>query len=157
MMNVEMAQPQARAIERAVQLRRDLIFHVVLLAVAIAVLAMSFVMRSVGEELVYLPGSYIPLPPSCASRQLFGIDCPGCGLTRSFIAISSGQWQRAWHFNPGSFFVYLFVLGQIPWRGYQIWRILTNRFPVFSIWLFVPLGIAAGCLLLQWILKLIGI
>ncbi|MFB2922095.1 MULTISPECIES: DUF2752 domain-containing protein [Aerosakkonema] len=31
----------------------------------------------------------------CPLKYLTGIPCPGCGLTRSFIAIVRGDWQRA--------------------------------------------------------------
>jgi hypothetical protein len=112
-------------------------------------------MRTAGESLVFLPGSSLPLPDSCAARQLLGINCPGCGLTRAFIAISDGQWARAWHFNPASFVAYLFVVVQIPWRCFQMWRIATHRFPVFSVWLFLPLAMVATSLLLQWAVALI--
>ena len=153
-MNVENPHPESVALDRTVQLRRELMFHLGLLALALVVLVMSFLMRSAGEHLVYLPGSNLPLPPSCLGQQIFGIECPGCGLTRSFIAISQGRLGRAWYFNPASFVVYLFVALQVPWRVFQIGRILTNRFPVFSGWLFLPIGVAIASLLLQWILKL---
>lgn len=137
------------------QLRAEFFLHLMLLVVSTAVILLSVFMRNEGETLVFLPGSDLPLPESCAVRQLFGINCPGCGLTRAFIAISDGQWARAWHFNPASFVVYLFVVFQIPWRCFQMWRIATHRFPVFSIWLFLPLALVAASLLLQWTVALI--
>ncbi len=140
----------------SMQLRAEFYFHLALLVAAVAVIVLSVLMRTVGETLVFLPGSSLPLPESCAAKQLFGINCPGCGLTRAFIAISDGQWTRAWRFNPASFVVYLFVVGQIPWRSFQMWRIATNRFPVFSVWLFLPLAVVASSLLLQWGIALIS-
>ena len=140
----------------SVQLRVEFFFHLALLAAAVAVILLSVFMRTEGETMVFLPGSIFPLPESCAARQLFGINCPGCGLTRAFIAISRGEWARAWYFNPASFAVYLFVVAQIPWRCFQMWRIATHRFPVFSVWLFLPLVVLTASLLLQWIVVLIG-
>ena len=137
------------------QLRFEFFFHLALLVAAVGVILLSVFMRNVGETLVFLPGSSLPLPESCAARQLFGINCPGCGLTRAFIAISGGQWVRAWHFNPASFAVYLFVVVQIPWRCIQMGRIVTHRIPVFSIWLFLPLVVVAASLLLQWIVNIV--
>ena len=138
------------------QLRAEFIFHLALLIAAVSVILLSFLMRSVGESLVFLPWSSLPMPESCAAKQLFGISCPGCGLTRAFIAISHGNWDRAWFFNPASFLVYLFVIVQIPWRCFQMWRIAINRYPVFSVWLFLPLAVVAAGLILQWIVKLVS-
>ena len=36
----------------------------------------------------------------CVSRGLFGLECPGCGLTRSFVALAGGEFSRAVAFNP---------------------------------------------------------
>ena len=139
------------------ELRAELGYHVTVLVIASAMILMSILMRTTGEHFVFLPGSVFPMPPSCLSRQLFGIECPGCGLTRAFISISDGNLARAWHFNPASLVVYPFVLGQIPWRLFQMSRIYRNRPPIFSPWLFVPLFVASGLLIAQWLLKLTGI
>jgi hypothetical protein len=36
----------------------------------------------------------------CLFSKTFGIHCPGCGLTRSFIEIIKFNFKEAWHFNP---------------------------------------------------------
>lgn len=36
----------------------------------------------------------------CWSQQLLGRACPGCGLTRSFVAIAAGQLSHAMAYNP---------------------------------------------------------
>jgi hypothetical protein len=41
----------------------------------------------------------------CPIRNIFGIRCPGCGMTRAFVAMSSGNMPRAWRHNPFSFIV----------------------------------------------------
>ncbi len=111
-------------------------------------------MRSVGERQVYLPGSVIPMPEVCTSRILLGKDCPGCGLTRSFIAISHGQFGRAWKFNPGGTVVYLLVLAQVPWQIFQIRRILQRRTPIEAAWLYALPVIAAVVLIIQWVVRI---
>ena len=133
------------------QLRGEFVFHLGLMLAAIAVITLSFLMRLVGDTFVFMPGSFLPMPESCAMKQMFGMPCPGCGLTRAFISISDLKFVRAWNFNPASFVVYAFVVGQIPWRIFQMIRIAKGKLPLFSIWLFVPLGIVIVSSLSQWI------
>lgn len=36
----------------------------------------------------------------CPSRELLGLPCPGCGLTRSILLILRGQWAESWRLQP---------------------------------------------------------
>ena len=44
----------------------------------------------------------------------FGIDCPGCGLTRSFIHLAHAEPLAAWELNPLSWLLFGYVVAQIP-------------------------------------------
>jgi hypothetical protein len=61
--------------------------------------------------------------PVCPFHALTGLNCPGCGLTRGFHAVSHGDVLSALHFNAlipfyFLFFLYLFVsLALILFRG----------------------------------------
>lgn len=101
--------------------------HWVFLTIAIVVVVLSFTMRVPGQERVYLPFINAPVPGTCVSRELSGIECPGCGLTRSFISLGHGEFHRAWQFNPAGFVIFLIVAGQIPYRIVQLWRIRQGR------------------------------
>ncbi len=46
----------------------------------------------------------------CVWRRLFNVTCFGCGLTRSFIAISSGHMVEAVRQHPVGPFLYLAVI-----------------------------------------------
>lgn len=66
-----------------------------------------------------------PIPVSsggCLSKTLLGLDCPGCGLTRSFVSLAHGRWEESWRFHRvgGPFFAAL--LFQFPWRARRLWR-----------------------------------
>lgn len=37
---------------------------------------------------------------TCYFKSQFGIDCPGCGLQRSFIALLKGDIAESWHYHP---------------------------------------------------------
>lgn len=88
----------------------------------------------------------------CFFKYLTHLDCPGCGLTRSFICISQGHWIQAFHFNILGPFVYLLfifyfiehLLNLIFKKGFSFsWKL-----PPWGSFLFFVLLIG------QWILKL---
>lgn len=47
---------------------------------------------------------------ACQLKSHFGIDCPGCGLQRSVIALLKGDIAAGWHFYPPVFFILLTFL-----------------------------------------------
>lgn len=76
----------------------------------LAVLAATFVLRLEGRERVALPGRAGPaLPVICPLRRLSGHPCPGCGLTRSLVAVSHGQLRVAARAHPFGCWVYLLL------------------------------------------------
>ena len=135
---------------------QSLLPHLVFLVMATVIITLSFSMRNGAESSgsVYLPWSDMPLPQACSSRMTLGISCPGCGMTRSFIAISHGEFQRAWNFNAASFLVYSFVLVQIPWQLFQIFRIRMGLPKIYSLWIFLPMILCALAMVAQWTVRM---
>ncbi len=43
----------------------------------------------------------------CFNKQLFGIDCPGCGLQRAFALLCQGRFREAFFMYPA---IYTLVL-----------------------------------------------
>lgn len=41
----------------------------------------------------------LPDTPSCFYKQVFGIPCPGCGITRSFVSLIQFDIKNAFHYN----------------------------------------------------------
>ena len=125
--------------------------HGVFFLASLVVVAMSMLMRSEGVTAVYLPGTSLPLPDTCMAKRMFGLPCPGCGMTRAFISIGHGQWGRAWGFNPASFILYPFVAVQIPWHAMQYWLCRRRGSGVVVPLIhFVPIAMAV-VLLMQWL------
>jgi hypothetical protein len=54
----------------------------------------------------------VVLSPPCASRLLFGVDCPICGLSRAFCALSHGELSRAMRYHSLAPVLYL-----LTWLG----------------------------------------
>ena len=125
----------------------ELIFRIVVLSASSFAILMSFALTVGPDEKVYFPLFEQPLRETCSSRILFGMDCPGCGMSRAFISISDGSIKRALQFNSASLIVYLFVAAQIPWHAFQIYRTFQPRGPIDTWWTLVPpIGVIAWML-----------
>jgi hypothetical protein len=59
------------------------------------------------------------LPASCFVRESLGFDCPGCGLTRSFVYFFQGNFASSLAANRCGWLLAIAVAFQIPFR---IWR-----------------------------------
>jgi len=62
------------------------------------VLAGAAALASAGNGLVF-PGGR-PVPPLCFFHQATGLECPFCGMTRSFVALMHGEAAAAFGFHP---------------------------------------------------------
>jgi len=60
------------------------------------------------------------IPHFCLSERLFGIPCPGCGMTGALIAIPSGRLAISYQHNPGAIPFFMLCLVQIPLRTLSI-------------------------------------
>ena len=116
----------------------ELVYRVFVLLVSTAAIALSFVMTIQDDQQVYLPFINQPIPDVCGSRMLFGVDCPGCGMSRAFISISDLEIDRALTFNSACLVVYLFVALQIPWHGVQIFKTFYRGGPIDTWWTLLP-------------------
>ncbi|MCW8133624.1 MAG: DUF2752 domain-containing protein [Planctomycetota bacterium] len=98
-----------------------------------------------------LPPGTLPSISVCWFKNQTGFPCPGCGLTRSFVAISHGDLPAAWHFNPFGFFFYALSI------ALAAWPLLAWRFPKLAGW--QPAGrratwFALGMVAAMWIFGL---
>lgn len=86
-------------------------------------------------------------PTLCAVRAVTGVPCPGCGLTRSFVAAAHGDLGAAFAFHPfGPVLLALCgvgllsllswaVTGRAPIRGGAIDRLRPAGWAVLVAWL----------------------
>ena len=101
-------------------------------------------------------GPEMPLPEVCASKVYLGIECPGCGLTRSFIALSRGDLWQAWYLNRFSWLLAVAVLAQFPYRLWALWHLEWPKGPqaTWPNWCGRTL---VAILVANWILKMVGV
>jgi uncharacterized protein DUF2752 len=133
-------------------------YHRLFLAMSIVVLCACVVLpapNTAGE--MRLPGFGSSLPTLCMLKREFGVDCPGCGLTRCFVSMGHGQVASAWAYHPIGIAFFALLVAQIPFRLYQIQRLRRGR-PELAHWTqWALLWLLVVALLGQWILRITGI
>lgn len=91
-----------------------------ILALALTAIVGSFVLDLSPEGVIYINlhhlGWKFQLPETCMSRRIFGVSCPGCGLTRSFVAIAHGEFYLAARANPMGPGLFVLCWLQVPYR-----------------------------------------
>ena len=131
---------------------RQLQHGLILLACLIA-LTLAASLHVGQDQEVVVPVWNKPLPSFCLARRLLGLDCPGCGLTRSFICLAHGEFTTACRYNLAAVWLFPLVVLQIPFRTLQIWRIrhgLRECNSTFWFWFVWPFPIM---LIGQWFIK----
>ena len=116
-MNFDSEMLEKQNSEKEIIAARQLQRHREMLVAAAAVVVLAFLLEVHSDQRVAfssLPGW--PLPETCPARSLLHIECPGCGLTRSFIHLAHGDWRASWNVHRVGWFLALAVVLQIPYR-----------------------------------------
>jgi hypothetical protein len=89
-------------------------------------------------------------PTLCPSRLLFGVGCPGCGMTRSLTHLLHGRLRESFATHRLGWLVFAGLLFQVPYRA---WRLSGRSSPFerphvaeFLLWGFFAL------LIVNWLL-----
>ncbi len=129
-----------------------------LLWISLAVIVLSFALRVRPDQRVaFLGFNRMPAPEMCGSRLWFGVECPGCGLTRGFIRLAAGDWSSAIALNRVAPLMALAVLMQIPYRVASRLAWLPARRYGDSTWSTACGWVLIVALIGNWLLKLFGI
>ncbi len=134
-------------------LKGDAALHWVLLGLSLLVLALAATLQTVDGTGVVVPVGGFQLPELCYARRWLGFECPGCGLTRSFIAIMHGQFADAWKFNPAGLLIFGVVVFQLPYRTWQLSRLQRGLPELNPVWLNLSWAFVGAALLIQWVAK----
>jgi len=103
-----------------------------------------------------LPGADIDrLPIMCAFRRSTGIPCPGCGLTRSWVALAGGHLRQSLELHRLGWLVMFYVVLQLCRHGF--WLLSTSwrkKIDQMGYWLDRALIFLALGLFVNWIFTL---
>ncbi len=120
---------------------------------ALLVLAALLALLDAGGEQLQIGSKR--LPSICALRNSTGLPCPGCGLTRSWVALAAGDPARSLHQHRLGWLVMAYVLLQVVRHG--AWLLLASARRLIDrlgAWLDRGLVGLALLLLLNWGLTL---
>lgn len=95
-----------------------------LLIISVGVVIASMILTP-STEAVALFGWEVP--PLCMFSAVVGLDCFGCGLTRSFTYVGHGQFTEAMQLHMLGPALYALVFAQLPLRSWRLWR---TRHPI---------------------------
>jgi hypothetical protein len=92
-------------------------------------------------------------PVACAFRQVTGVECPTCGLTRALAALAQGAWRESLALHPWA--LALAVQAAAAWALWAAW---------LARWLgarpdrWIPHAVAAnlGALVVLWLARLLA-
>jgi hypothetical protein len=107
---------------------------------------------------VLLLGSLVVIDiPLCPAKNLFGVPCPGCGLTRATAALLGGDWSAAFALHP----LFPVIVPLVAWTVLRTVLVSAGLIPSHS---FDPIAklprwfwLAFGVLLFGvWALRLAG-
>jgi len=102
-----------------------------ILCSVLVILGMSIIFSVREDGSIYLPlKTAPPIPQTCMMKHLFKIDCPACGLTRSIINYSHGNFYEGWRYHRVGILIYLLIILQIPYRTYVL---ITGKSVAFFV------------------------
>lgn len=106
-------------------MKNDFILHI-----CVAILSVSIVLGVLANRGHWL----LPNQSICFSRVLFHQDCPGCGLTHSFVSLGGGHLMRSWELNPLGPVLFALIIAMLFSR-LSAPRMKRTRTPPFEIFL----------------------
>jgi Protein of unknown function (DUF2752) len=66
-------------------------------------------------------------PPICLYSAVFGVRCPGCGMSRAMSCAVHGNLKKALHYNK-------LVVIVLPLLAYEWWQEVADALSVLLLW-----------------------
>ncbi len=117
--------------------------------------AIAFVALTAGLTVVFTWRPSAAMPSSCMSRNLLGVSCPGCGMTRSVTSAAHGEFAASLRLH--AFGPFVLAAGLIGW-GLLAATLVTDHDYLPDInekkWTYVIVG-SFVLLVVYWLIRLI--
>ncbi|ADL41515.1 hypothetical protein COB47_0151 [Caldicellulosiruptor obsidiansis OB47] len=84
----------------------------------------------------------------CLFRSIWGIPCPGCGMTRALLAVLKGNLLAAFYYHPLCVVVILYPV------IYIIFKVRKSK-QIFDVWKNKALKTIIRLFLFVWIIRMI--
>lgn len=143
-----------RIVNRTTRNKHQVVYHLVILLLCIAILFCSLLLQ-IEEGELYLFG--LKWPHRCLLYEITGIKCALCGLTRSFCSLVHGDWQQSLMFHLLGPIIFAFTCFQIPYRIYGVIihpRAINRRLIRINLSLTVTVTIV---IFINWLIYLGGL
>jgi hypothetical protein len=95
----------------------------------------------------------VHVPHICLVRAVFGISCPGCGITHALLAVLRFDFGAAWRANPAGILIAVVASFQVMARPIAIAIPYTAR--LISAISSHSSKMAVACLMLVWTARLL--
>ncbi len=87
----------------------DKLSHWVVLLLCAGALCLAAVMDPAKSDSKMTSVAGFPIPPICGMKNMTGLPCPGCGLTRSWVAAAHGNLKMSLQFNRMGWLLMLYT------------------------------------------------
>lgn len=112
--------------------------HITFLSIMIICTTLPFFLRLPSSGSAKLSFLGLELPSACPTYSFFGFECPGCGLTRSFVSLAHGRFLESIGYHRLGLLLYVFCLSQVVFRIYALRRLrrpLPERLLAVQTWI----------------------
>lgn len=121
-----------------------------IIAVSIIILSLLLKPGTPQDDRVSIFGFKTPV--LCLHRLIHNQPCAGCGLTRSFVYIAHGDFEKAYSYHKLGIPLFILVALQIPIRIYLLRTGIHGYTKFMKRLIFVPAILAAIMLIIHWLI-----
>jgi hypothetical protein len=94
----------------------ELTAHWIVLILCVCILMGALVLSPPKPDSSYLHIGHIPLPDTCSFKNLTGLPCPGCGLTRSIVSGIHGDFKASFMYHRLGLLTIAYICLQFLYR-----------------------------------------
>ena len=130
--------------------------QLIMMSMCMIVVALAFGMMVNPQETDQVLLGGLAIPELCQTKSLFGLNCPGCGLTRSFIYMAHGDVPAAVRMHVVGALLFVLTLIGIPFFAINAFLIRRGQASLIGERAASWMAIMSVVLLLShWVIRLI--